>query len=270
MQSQALEIRLKAFHLPAFLAHYEEMGNKAEQGGWGPVRYLETLAELEAEERQNRRVERLLRAAKLPRDKTLATLELERLPASVRSQVRALCAGQFLPSATNVCALGNPGTGKTHIVSAIGHELARSGHAVLFTPVAAVVEKLLVAKRDLRLTKELKRLDRFDCLILDDIGYVQQDREEMEVLFTLLSERYERRSVMITSNLVFSKWDQIFKDPMTTAAAIDRVVHHSVILELNVPSYRAEAAQKRKLSKPGANRGPHSHPGKKQRPGSPA
>jgi DNA replication protein DnaC len=135
------------------------------------------------------------------------------------------------------------------VVSAIGRELAYRGHAVFFSPVSALVEKLLVAKRDLQLTKELKRLDRFACLVLDDIGYVQQDREEMEVLFTLLSQRYERSSVMITSNLVFSKWDQIFKDPMTTAAAIDRVVHHSIILELNVPSYRAEAAQKRKAPK---------------------
>jgi DNA replication protein DnaC len=249
MRSETLEIRLKAFHLPSFLSSYDATAMKAEKAGWAHVRYLETLAELEAEDRQNRRVEKLLRDAKLPRDKTMATLELDRLPATVRNQVRALCDGQFLPSATNICVFGNPGTGKTHIVAAVGHELVRRGHSVLFTPVSALVEKLLVAKRDLRLTKELKRLDRFACLILDDIGYVQQDREEMEVLFTLLSERYERQSVMITSNLVFSKWDQIFKDPMTTAAAIDRVVHHSMILELNVPSYRAEAAQKRKSAK---------------------
>jgi DNA replication protein DnaC len=240
---------LKVFHLPSFLANYEDLGTKAERAGWGHVRYLETLAELEADDRQNRRVERLLREARLPRDKTLATLELGRLPATVRNQVRSLCEGQFLAGATNVCAFGNPGTGKTHVVSAIGHELVRMGYSVSFSPVSALVEKLLVAKRDLHLTKELKRLDRFDCLILDDIGYVQQDREEMEVLFTLLSERYERSSVMITSNLVFSKWDQIFKDPMTTAAAIDRVVHHSIILELNVPSYRAEAAQKKRAAK---------------------
>jgi DNA replication protein DnaC len=249
MRSETLEIRLKAFHLPSFLSSYEATAAKAEKAGWAHVRYLETLAELEAEDRQNRRVEKLLRDARLPRDKTLATLELDRLPATVRNQVRALCDGQFLPSATNICVFGNPGTGKTHIVAAIGNELARRGHPVLFAPVSALVEKLLAAKRDLRLTKELKRLDRFACLILDDIGYVQQDREEMEVLFTLLSERYERQSVMITSNLVFSKWDQIFKDPMTTAAAIDRVVHHSIILELNVPSYRAEVAQKRKGAK---------------------
>ena len=249
MRSETLEIRLKAFHLPSFLSNYDETAAKAEKAGWAHVRYLETLAELEAEDRQNRRVEKLLRDARLPRDKTLATLELDRLPVTVRNQVRALCDGQFLPNATNICAFGNPGTGKTHIVAAIGHELVRRGNSVLFTPVSALVEKLLIAKRDLRLTKELKRLDRFACLILDDIGYVQQDREEMEVLFTLLSERYERQSVMITSNLVFSKWDQIFKDPMTTAAAIDRVVHHSIILELNVPSYRAEAAQKKKSVK---------------------
>jgi DNA replication protein DnaC len=177
MNSQALEIRLKAFHLPSFLAHYQDLAEKAEKAGWGPVQYLETLTELEAEERQNRRVERLLREARLPRDKTLATLELERLPSSVRNQVRALCQGQFLVGATNICAFGNPGTGKTHVVSAIGHELTRLGHTVLFSAVSALVEKLLVAKRDLHLSRELKRLDRFDCLILDDIGYVQQDRQ---------------------------------------------------------------------------------------------
>jgi DNA replication protein DnaC len=255
MKSDTLEIRLKAFHLPSFVTHYEELSQKAQKAGWGHVEYLETLSELEADERQSRRVERLLREARLPRDKTLATLELERLPVTVRNQVRALGEGQFLAGATNICAFGNPGTGKTHVVSAIGHELVRRGHSVCFSAVSALVEKLLVAKRDLQLTRELKRLDRFECLILDDIGYVQQDREEMEVLFTLLSERYERSSVMITSNLVFSKWDQIFKDPMTTAAAIDRVVHHSIILELNVPSYRVEVAQRRKTLKTGSTAG---------------
>ncbi len=196
-----------------------------------------------------------MKGAKLPGDKTLATLKLERFPASVRNQVRALAAGQFLPSATNVCVFGNPGTGKTHIASAIGHELVRQGRSVYFSLVGELMERLLVAKKDLSLTKELRRLDSFECLILDDIGYVKQSREEMEVLFTLMSERYERRSVMITSNLVFSKWDQIFKDPMTTAAAVDRVVHHSVLLELhNVPSYRAEEAQKGKPKKTAAGK----------------
>ena len=167
----------------------------------------------------------------------------------MRNQLNRLQRGEFLEGATNVCIFGNPGTGKTHTMAALGHELVRQGRTVWFTPVTQLVERLLEAKRDLRLARELQRLDRIDCLLLDDIGYVQHDRAEMEVLFALLAERYERKSVMITSNLVFSKWDQIFKDTMTTAAAIDRVVHHSVILELTVPSYRAEAAQRRTRSK---------------------
>ncbi|MDP6374546.1 MAG: IS21-like element helper ATPase IstB [Pseudomonadales bacterium] len=245
MTASALELRLKAFRLPSFLSYYAELAQRAGTEGWDHVRYLDELATLEAADRVDRRVTRLLKASKLPRDKTLSNLELKRLPPTVRGQVKRLCDGEFLTGATNVCIFGNPGTGKTHAMAAIGHELVRQGHSVLFTPVSALVERLLVAKRDLRLSRELKRLDRIDCLALDDIGYVQQDRDEMEVLFTLLAERYERKSVMITSNLVFSKWDQIFKDPMTTAAAVDRVVHHAVIMELNVESYRAEAAKRR-------------------------
>jgi DNA replication protein DnaC len=149
--------------------------------------------------------------------------------------------GEFLAGATNICLIGRPGTGKSHVMAALGRSLVENGHPVLFIPVARLVERLLEAKRDLRLARELKRLDNFECLALDDIGYVQHDRAEMEVLFSLLAERYERKSV-ITSNLVFSKWDQIFKDPMTTAAAIDRVVHHSIVLEFTGPSVRAEVA----------------------------
>ncbi len=255
MSAQTLELRLKAFRLPSFLAQYASLAEQAIKGGWSHVHYLDELAAIEAAERSERRIARLLSASKLPREKTLATLEMGRFPKPVRTQVASLAEGHFLEGATNVCVFGNPGTGKSHVVAALGHELVRQGHSVLFIPVSALVERLLEAKRDLRLTRELRRLDRIECLLLDDIGYVQHDRSEMEVLFALLAERYERRSVMITSNLVFSQWDQIFKDPMTTAAAIDRVVHHSVILELNVKSYRAEAAQQRTGSKrPHTNR----------------
>lgn len=249
MSTETLELRLKAFRLPSFLVHYAGLAERAATGGWSHVHYLDELAGIEAAERAERRIARLLSESKLPREKTLATLELTRFPAPVRTQIARLAEGQFLEGATNLCVFGHPGTGKTHVVAALAHELVRQGHAVLFTPVSALVERLLEAKRDLRLTRELRRLDRIECLVLDDIGYVQHDRSEMEVLFALLAERYERKSVMITSNLVFSQWDQIFKDPMTTAAAIDRVVHHSVILELNVKSYRAEEAQKRTRSK---------------------
>jgi len=131
------------------------------------------------------------------------------------------------------------------VVCAVGHELVQSGRRVLFTSTNLLVQRLLAAKRDLLLERELKRLDGFDALILDDIGYVQQDRAEMEVLFTLLAERYERKTVMITSNLVFSQWDRIFKDPMTTAAAVDRLIHHSIILEMTNSSVREEQATAR-------------------------
>ena len=148
----------------------------------------------------------------------------------------------------NVLVFGNPGSGKTHLVCALGQELVRNGHRVYFANCNLLVQELLRAKQELKLTRWLKKLSKCEAVILDDIGYVQQSREEMEVLFTLLAERYERGSVMITSNLPFSKWEAIFKDPMTTAAAIDRLVHHSVILELNLPSYRLEQAKKTKAA----------------------
>jgi DNA replication protein DnaC len=134
-------------------------------------------------------------------------------------------------------------------LAAIAQELVRSGRKVLFTTCNLLVQELLIAKRDLKLSRVLKRLAGFGVLVIDDLGYVQQSREEMEVLFTLLAERYERGSVLLTSNLPFSQWETIFKDAMTTAAAIDRLVHHCVIVELNIPSYRAEQAKKARQSR---------------------
>jgi DNA replication protein DnaC len=173
-------------------------------------------------------------------------LDLKRLPAKVVQQAGTLREGSFLDRSENVLAFGPPGSGKTHLLCALGQELVRLGRRVLFRKCALLVQELLVAKRDLKLPALLKRLAGYEALIVDDLGYVQQSREEMEVLFTLLAERYERGSVLLTSNLSFSGWEAIFKDPMTTAAAIDRLVHHSVIIELNLPSYRAEQAKKAK------------------------
>jgi DNA replication protein DnaC len=243
-----LRMLLKSFRLPAFVAHYEELARQAEKEGLTYERYLHSLADQEAYHRHNRKIVRLRKRSKLPSEKTLETFEQERLPRKVRAVLPTLCEGHFLGRSECVLAFGNPGSGKTHLLCAIAHELIKRGYPVLFSSASALVQRLLVAKRDLRLSQELKRLDKFSAVLIDDIGYVQQDREEMEVLFTLLAERYERRSVMITTNLVFSKWDQIFKDPMTTAAAVDRLVHHAVILELNLPSYRAEKAREGRSS----------------------
>ena len=255
-QKDSLPVLLKGLKLPSFVSQYREVARKAEQQGWGFEGYLWHLAELEIEERRRRRTERALKDSHLPSGKVLATLDLSRLPAPVRRQVPTLCDGGFVQRAENLLAFGLPGRGKTHLVAAIGHELIARGFRVLFTPAYQLVQQLLKSKRDLTLEKEIRRLDAFDVVILDDIGYTQQDRAEMEVLFTFLAERYERRSVVITSNLVFSQWDRIFKDPMTTAAAIDRVVHHAVILELVGPSRRREEAEKTngrvKTSDPGS------------------
>lgn len=239
----SLRVLLKALKLPGFLEHHTEFAVQADKNDASYGQYLHALAEVELRERRDRRIERALRASQLPLTKTLATLDRSLLPPKVRKLLPVLCEGDFLARAENILAFGLPGRGKTHLCCAIGHELVRRGHRVLFSPTYKLVQQLLVAKRDLTLDRILRRLDRFDAVILDDLGYVQQDREEMEVLFTFLAERYERKSVMITSNLVFSEWDRIFKDPMTTAAAIDRLVHHSTILELSGPSYRAEQAK---------------------------
>lgn len=241
---ESLGIMLRALRLPAFARYAEEIAQKGEREGWTFGRYLHHLAELELQERRCRKIERLLHASDLPREKTRATLRLSILPPKVAKMLPTLCEGSFIERGDNVLVFGLPGRGKTHVVCAIGHELIQRGHRVLFMPTYALVQRLLAAKRDLRLEKELAILDRFDAVILDDIGYVQQDRDEMEVLFTFFAERYERRSVIITSNLLFSQWDRIFKDPMTTAAAIDRLVHHSVVLEMNGRSVRADEAEK--------------------------
>jgi DNA replication protein DnaC len=251
MSPDSTPMLLRSLKLPGFARAYAEVAAQAEREGWGFERYLSQLAEIEIEDRRSHRLERLRRQSGLPRDKTLATLDLSRFPAVVRRTVPSLCEGGFVDRAENLLAFGLPGRGKTHLVCALGHELIERGYQVLFLPAFKLVQRLLAAKKDLDLETTLKRFDRFEVVILDDLGYVQQTREEMEVLFTFLAERYERRSVLITSNLVFSQWDKIFQDPMTTACAIDRLVHHAVILELSGSSYRADAA-KRRAEKPAA------------------
>jgi DNA replication protein DnaC len=248
----------KSLHQLRLLAFAENFGTQAAlaaNDGWPYDRYLMTLCELELAQRGQRRTERLLNDSRLPREKTLDSFDRSRLKKPQQRQFSVLLEGDFLDRRENVLMFGNPGSGKTHLLCALGHELIRKGRSVYFTPCVMLVQRLLLAKSGLWLAKELKRLDKFDALIVDDIGYVQQGREEMEVLFTLLAHRYEHRSILLTSNLVFSDWEKIFKDPMTTAAAIDRLVHHSIVMELNLPSYRMEAARKSQKDSPSQQTG---------------
>jgi DNA replication protein DnaC len=238
---------LKELHLPTVRACYGQEADRARQESLTYEHYLAEVMEREREVRRQNRIQRLLSESKLPLAKSLETFETSRLSSPLGAQLGALLEGSFVERSENVLAFGNPGSGKTHLLCAIAQELIRrQGRRLFFTPCSLLVQQLLVAKRDLKLPRLLKGLSKYEVMMIDDIGYVEQNREEMEVLFILLAERYERGSLMITSNLPFSKWERIFKDPMTTAAAIDRLVHHSIILELNLPSYRLEHSTAKK------------------------
>ena len=249
---EQIQQHLRILRMPTAVASVADLLTTASRETWTFEAFLAELLEQEMEGRRQRRFERLQKASHLPVGKTLTSFEQDALPLQLRRQLAQLCTGEFVGRAENLLVFGLPGRGKTHFAAAVGHELVQAGYGVLFTPTYRLVDELLRAKRDLLLENELRRLDRYEVLILDDIGYVQQSRDEMEVLFTLLAERYERRSVIITSNLVFSQWEQIFKDPMTTAAAIDRVVHHSIIVEFGkeIPSHRAQEAAQRSQQPP--------------------
>jgi DNA replication protein DnaC len=251
---ESVPVQLKALSLPSAARAYPDLLARARRDDWSLEAFAAELLGAELEGRRQNRIARLVQEAHLPPGKTLASLEPERLPLRIRRLVPNLCAGDFADRADNLLIFGLPGRGKTHLAAAIGHALVQQGRPVHFSPAYALVDRLLRAKRELELERVLRRLDRFAVIILDDIGYVQQSREEMEVLFTFLAERYERRSVVLTSNLVFSEWDRIFKDPLTTAAAIDRLVHHSVIVEFgaDVPSVRAEVAARRQQGASGS------------------
>jgi len=265
---------LRELHLPAIRECFEEEARRARAESAAYEAYLLELVNREREARRANRVKRLLLESHLALEKTLASFEMERLPRGVAAQVQVLVEGSFLERHENVLVFGPPGAGKSHLQCAIAQELVQRGHRAFFTTCELLVQELLVAKRDLRLARALKRFRRYVPLVIDDIGYVQQNRDEMEVLFSLLADRYERASVMLTSNLPFSQWEKIFKDPMTTAAAIDRVVHHSVILELNLPSYRLERSTAKgvrdalgtKGADPGSRSKSDARPTRRERP----
>ena len=245
MPNRQLELQamLQDLRLPTMAEVCAELALKAAKEGLSHEAFLYELARLEGERRSQQRMERRLSQSGLPREKTFATFQVDRLPMPIRAQIERLRSGEFVKDATNVVAVGPPGVGKSHVLAAVAHDLVRHGYTVLWTSTAQLMQRLLAAKRDLRLPQELAKLHRYACLVLDDIGYVQHDQDEMEVLFTLLSDRYEQRSVCLSTNLVFSEWERIFKNPLTTVAAIDRVVHHSVILDLmQVRSFRIQQA----------------------------
>ena len=237
---------LKQLHMPTLRGCYEQMAEQARKESFSYEQYLLELIKLECEGRRENRIDRNLRASKLPPSKTFDNFDKNRLPARIVTHLNVLTDGSFLSRSENVLAFGNPGSGKTHLLCAIGHALIEQDKRVLFISCSQLEQDLLIAQRDLTMAKRLKNLSRFDAVLIDYIGKVQHSRKEIEVRCTFMADRYENGSLMITSNLPISKWEQIFKDPMTAAAAIDRLVHHSIVLELNLPSYRLEHSKKDK------------------------
>jgi len=243
-KKERLNHYLSVLRLPTITRLYKELAQQATKNELRYEDYLYDLIVSEYDEHWNKKIQRRLKESKLPLEKRLDTFNQDRIPLKVKQQIKQLLTGDFLKTKTNVLAFGGPGTGKTHLLCSISQELVTRGHRLLFTTSANLVQELLAYKKRIELPKFLKKLLRYEAIFIDDIGYVQQTREEVEVLFTLLAACYEYRSIILTSNLPFSKWEKIFKDPMTTTAAIDRLVHHSMIIELNLPSYRMESAKK--------------------------
>lgn len=231
-----LGIHLRQLCLSAFATNYSKIASECEKEDH--IEFLRCLVNIETEHRYQKRIEHLLKKAKLPRSKTLHSFNYKRVKGLSWLQVKQLATGEFIERYENILIFGNPGTGKTHLAIALAQEWCLQGRKVHYITAAQLMQNLLKAKKDLALNAYIKKLDYFAILIIDDISYIPCNKEETDVLFTLLAHRYESRSVLITSNLPFAKWDQIFKDQMTTTAAIDRLIHHVNILELNTESYR--------------------------------
>jgi len=242
-----VELLLNELRLPSMRLRWAKLAEQSDKEGWPAARFLATLVEHEVADRSCRRIERHLAEARLPADKTLATFDFEAVPMVSKAQVMALASGDaWLQKGANMLLFGPPGGGKSHLSAALGLALVENGWRVLFTRATDLVQRLQVARRDLSLEDAITKIDRYDLLILDDITYVTKDQAETSVLFELIAARYERRSMLITANQPFGEWGKIFPDQAMTLAAIDRLVHHSTILEMNVESYRRREAIERK------------------------
>lgn len=242
-EAARLPLMLTELRLPTIKRLWADLAEQSNQEGWPAERFLGVLLAHEMAERETRRRARARAESQLPPGKDLTQFDFAAVPTLSKAQIMALAeADSWLAQGHNLLAFGPPGVGKTHLVAGLGHALIDRGHKVLFTRTSELVQRLQAARRDLRLPSELAKLERFDLLILDDLSYARRDQAETSVLFELIAERYERKSIAITANAPFSAWGEVFPDKAMTVAAVDRLVHHATILEMNVESYRRRAA----------------------------
>ena len=245
VQVMQMELNLKALKLQTALDNYKQIIEEVVAEQLSYEDFLGKLAQLEVEARHNKRITALLKAANLPFVKTLDAFDFKRLPNLKKQVVFELITGNFLADTKNLILHGPPGTGKTHLSLAIARELCLKGHKVLFTTACALVQDLLKARNELTLTRFFKRYNRFELVCIDELGYITFEKSQAELLFQFISDRYEKGSLIITSNLVFSEWEKVFGDPITTAAVVDRIVHHCVLLDCNARSYRVNKSQQK-------------------------
>ena len=243
VETSTLPLLLRELRLSTMGHLWEDLYRQAMAQGWTPAHYLRVLCEHEISCRGNKRLARYMAEAQLPKGKTLSTFDFSVVPMLNKNQIIGFATGDiWIKEAKNVLLFGPSGGGKSHLAAAIGEGLITAGYRVLFTRTTDLLQKLQLAKQSLGLPATLEKLNKYDCLICDDWGYVKKDQSETSVLFELISERYESKSMIITCNQPFAEWDKIFTDTTMACAAVDRLIHHAHIFELNVESYRKSTA----------------------------
>lgn len=245
----SLSLLLKQLHLSHMLNHWQTIETKAIQERWSYAQFLLALCQLEADRKLQARLQRALSEAQLPTGKSFTTFSFEHCPSLNPVPLMQLSQEvRWLEHAENLILLGPSGVGKTHLAAAVGRSAIELGKRAKFFSATTLVQQLQSAKLQLQLPTLLTKLDRFELLIVDDLGYVKKSEAETSVLFELIAHRYERKSLLITANQPFSQWDAIFSDSMMTVAAVDRLVHHALIIEIQAESFRKQVATQRSQS----------------------